>query len=253
MSHELICADPRRLGALPFGQNLIRRPGVARSRRARRVTAVVSRNLCRPPGRRAARFYSGVARTFPSQVTTLQGLEFSLRPPRWARKLKVGRILGKTLKIGALVAGAAILAPAAAGLATRAGFSLLRGGRLLSLVGSKAFRLAAGRRSMGGIAALKRAALKRAHGHDGMVPEPTVPTPPSVTAPVAASMPTTEAERSAVAMTATGPMIPDDSAPDEAETAAAAPTKPGINPALVIGGLVIGGLLLMPKRKGRAA
>jgi len=262
------------LGSLnPASQSLVRARGVARGPIATRGVAIMGRGVKRPRSRSASLFYSGVtsqsvmrARPMPRYWTppaqTLSGLEFSLRRPRWLRKLKVGRILGKTLKIGALVAGAAILAPAAAGLGVRAGFGLVKGARALARAGGAVFRIAAGRRAGSGLATFKQMAKQRSFEQAAAPFKAAMETAratameqaaateaeraAAAAAETAAAEPFAVPERREVAMTSGGPMIPDFS--DEAPT----PTQAG-GAALAVGALVVGGLLLAQgRRKGRA-
>jgi hypothetical protein len=192
--------------------------------------------------------------TAPCPTMTLTGLEFSLKRPRWLRKLKVGRILGKVVKVGAVVGGAALLAPAAAGLAVR-GAGLVRKVGVLKKVGGKIFRLTAGRKARPGLpfGALRRAAAFK-------IPLPAYRTPgfgrpngTTMTIPVPEAAETPQPADFA-AMVPSGAGV-DQGAPSPGaeETAAAPAGAAGINPALLIGGLVIGGMLLTGMgRKGRA-
>jgi len=195
---------------------------------------------CRRPVRRRMRW---------AGPSTLSGLEFSLRRPRWLRKLKVGRILGKAVKYGAIIGGAALLAPGAAGLVVRGGRGLFRGAALLRRAGGAAFRFTSGRRAL----RLPFGSLRRAAAFKFPLPAHRAPVfAASPTAPPAefSSMPSTASSGGG----GNGGGAGSSTATEDQEAVSPAGAG-GINPALVIGGLVIGGLLLsgLGRRKGRAA
>ena len=196
----------------------------------------------------------------PCPTQTLSGLEFSLRRPKWLKQLKVGRILGKVVKIGAIVGAAAIIAPGAAGFALRGGRGLVRGAGLLRRVGGKVFRVAAGRKAP---SRLPFGALRRAARFTLPAPAYRSPGWPTATAPAyapeytpapAASLPIVSEPAYAPAPASLEPSGGGTGATEEASAVTQAGIG-GMNPALLIGGLVIGGLLLtgMGRRKGRAA
>jgi len=174
---------------------------------------------------------------------SLSGLEFSLRRPKWLKKLKVGRILGKAVKYGAIIGGAALLAPAAAGFAVRGASGLVKGAGLLRRVGGKVFRFTSGR-TRGGLPgnALARAramafgqpAYRAPDFGSSYTPSATMSVPgASLELPASfASMSPSPARDSGGAS-----QTEEESAPSQAGTG-------GINPALILGGLVIGGLVL---------
>jgi hypothetical protein len=291
VSYEKVYADTQGMGDIPGkSRELFRRRGVARGQ-SNRGNAIMVRRLKRSNARSSGAFYSArnthplprfatgfgtglpspvftppLASPFPSQVTTptLAGLEFSLRPPRWLRKLKPLKVLGKVAKVGAIVGVGLIAAPAAAGVVTRLGFGALKGAKLLTKVGAKVFTKVAGKTAMSRLAWRKGVdpvvAARRASDQWGVKSyakkemarvAAEQAAADAAMAPVPASMVSqAHAEVADAAMTSGGPAVPDFS--DE-------PTQAGVggggNPALVIGGLLVGGLLLaqMAKRRRRGA
>lgn len=292
MSYELIHADTQGMGdapMLPQGQQLFRRRGVARGQ-WNRGQAIMVRRLKRSNARSSGGFYSArnarpmprfntgfgsgfpssvftptlrpqgpTASPFPAQLTTptLADLEFSLRPPRWLRRLKPLKVLGKVAKIGAIVGVGLIAAPAAAGIAARVGFGAIKGAKLLTKVGAKVFTKVAGRTAVARLKWKPSAATALLRKSDpwkikaqAKAQQAAEAAADAALAPVPASMvPQAHADAPDMAMTSSGPQVPDSS--DEG----GAPTQAGVggggSPALVIGGLVVGGLLLasMAKRK----
>jgi hypothetical protein len=282
VSYEKVYADTQGMGDLPSkSRALFRRRGVARGQ-SNRGNAIMVRRLERSNTRSSGAFYAArnthplprfgegfgtglpspvfTPPLFPSQVTTLAGLEFSLRRPRWLRRLKPLKVLGKAAKIGAIVGAGLIVAPAAAGLVARAGFGAVKGVRLLTNVGAKVFTKVAGKTAINRLkwkegaarAVAKRAASRVEAGKREAARVAAEQAADAALAPVPASMvASSHTEAADVAMTSGGPAIPDSS--DEAPTQAG--VVGGGNPAMVIGGLVIGGLLLasMAKRRRRGA
>jgi len=163
--------------------------------------------------------------------------------------LKVGRILGKAVKYGAIVGGAALLAPAAAGFAVRGGRGIFKGVGLLRRVGGKVFRFTSGRRPGGGL----ERALARARNLPYVQPGYRTPDFGSASTPSATmSLPAAilESPASFASMSPSpardsgGASQPEEESPTQAGAG-------GMNPALIVGGLVIGGLVLASMRSRR--
>ena len=191
----------------------------------------------------------------PQPVYTLSGLEFSLRPPRWVRKMKPGKVLIKVAKVGAVVAGAAIVAPAAAGLVLRGGAAAIKAAGVVGKIGAGAFRLGAGKSGANLVSSMFRR---------GPRIRTTLPTQPTVTVtegpietPQPPAMPQVMPEtpapgRPPIVDNPAGapPTAADFIGPEMPATSTAATGAPsGINPALLLGGLVIGGLVLSGRKR----
>jgi len=181
------------------------------------------------------------------QSTTLSGLGFSLKPPRWIRKAQPGIFIQKHALPLALV-GSAFLIPGAGALAAK---GILGAGRLAA---GGARGVAAGARNLfsfaRGIKApkLPTQALQQAAQYVApvaVVPQQMIPVANPTLGPtemVSAGGPAGMAA-SGGGGDLVGPPAPDAST-------AAAPAQAGMGGALMLGALVIGGMMLArPKRK----
>lgn len=236
----------------------------------KRGTAVVGRRFKSERGRLARRFSLTTTRsnrrwpppgwgdTFPSQVTrAIDGvpMEFSLRPPKWLRKgiKKVAKGVFKVAKIAVPVAAAVVLAPAAAGLLVRGGVGAFKVAKIGARLGGRIFRKTSGLGS-GAVPSID----PNTGAASGSYDVPGAPGP-SLLDRLSASIPESMASgqpqpASNVAMTASGPAIPygDGGGAGEAEaTEAVAESKPmqAGGPALAIGAVVVGALLLSQRKR----
>jgi hypothetical protein len=270
MSYELVRSAPTLSGIVPRFEKLTKRHGASWGT-PKRGTAVMPVGGGRLLRRSAAMFYSGV-RPDPSEAwrpvfhtsspgwvppnVPLSGLAFSLKPPKWVRKLPLPAkiILGGVAAVGAMIA-----APAAAGLLVRGGTAVAKTAIAAGKVGAAAFRVTAGKPGTNLVSSLfARAKAKGPSQPTVTVTQGPIETPGIDMGPIVTR---TEPPPSPppIVMTSGGPMLPQPSYADLTAPPAAArggaeseatPTAAGINPALLLGGLAVGALLLS-RRGGR--
>jgi hypothetical protein len=246
--------------------------------RFRRGQAMMPANLVRDPRRAASNFYATRVRAtdhWPAMyqpnltMGDIDAMEFSLRPPKWLKKAAkgVGKTVLKVAKVAVPLAAAAIFAPAAVGLAVRGGIGVVKGAKILGKVGGAVFRKTSGVGAKppvvtsvppgvwGNITdALRKSQEEQARQRAASEAEAQRQ---AATAAVVDSMPTPGggAPPYQYPMTSNGPQVSygDGGGGGEAQatesTAAATPPLQAGGPALAIGAVVIGALLL--SRKGR--
>jgi hypothetical protein len=161
-------------------------------------------------------------RATPREIARLNGLEWNPLKSIARGLKKVGKVGLKVAKYGAIAA----VGVGAAGLA-------VRGGRFLLPAAGKLFRAAAGRRLPGG-----------APAGGGDQPEAMGPPAPSYT-------PSAGPSYSPPQTTSSGGGGGGGETATQAESGAA-PLQAGMNPAMIVGALVLGGIFLATRRKGRA-